>query len=288
MTKVPERVAVLRRILDEFEGQYRKLRNASNLRDYLGAPSVRADEEILTEPILRLILRRVLGFPQDGIFEQLGKSGRKPDFTPNDLLAHPFVLDAKSSTEKLAPHEPQIRDYMTQRRLDRGVLFNLSELRVYPAGRIGHDPDLSFSILPLWEFARGESMPTDDVERFERFCAKFSYQELSVPQKIVWIAQQPSWSGRLHADDAPEIDVDALVERLRLLSRRLQEDAAAQADALDRFLAMNPAREPRLLDELRMLALEIAPGTDLPRVGGRATRHGVPPRRRIREVVLDV
>jgi len=279
---------VLQRILDEFGGQYRKLRNASNLRDYLGAPSVRADEEILTEPILRLILRRVLGFPQDGIFEQLGKSGRKPDFTPNDLLAHPFVLDAKSSTEKLAPHEPQIRDYMTQRRLDRGVLFNLSELRVYPAGRIGHDPDLSFSILPLWEFARGESMPTDDVERFERFCAKFSYQELSVSQKIVWIAQQPSWSGRLHADDAPEIDVDALVERLRLLSRRLQEDAAAQADALDRSLAMNPAREPRLLDELRMLALEIAPGTDLPRVGGRATRHGVPPRRRIREVVLDV
>lgn len=253
----------LRALLDSFQGQYRKLRGADDLRAYLLAPAAEADEEILTEPVLRSILREVLGFPQDAIFEQLGKSGLKPDFTPNDLIAHPFVLDAKSTTEKLAPHEPQIRRYMTQRHLDRGVLFNLREVRVYPAGRTGHDPELSFQLLPVWEHARGEALPPEDLERFERFVETFRHRHLSVEEKIRWVASRPSWSGRLYSDDAPEIDVEALVERLRLLSRLLRDDAAAQTDELDHFLAVNPGRAERLLDELKMITLEIAPGTNV-------------------------
>ena len=91
----------------------------------------------------------MLGFPRGAYLEQLGKSGRKPDFTPDDLIAHPFVLDAKSSDEDLAKHEAQIRGYMDQRRLDFGILFNLREVRVYRRTAKGTDATLSFPVLPL-------------------------------------------------------------------------------------------------------------------------------------------
>src|SRR5437868_4469161 len=104
-------------------------------------------QEILVEPVLESILEAVLDFPRDGYFRQLRKGGIKPDFTPHDLIAHSFVLDAKSSNEKLAAHEPQIRKYMQQRSLDFGVLFNLRELRVYRKGGRRHDESLSFPLL---------------------------------------------------------------------------------------------------------------------------------------------
>ncbi len=65
--------------------------------------------------ILAALIERVLGFPPDAYFPQLGRSGLKPDFTPIDLVAHRFVLDAKSSTQELGAHERQIRAYIDQR-----------------------------------------------------------------------------------------------------------------------------------------------------------------------------
>ena len=82
---------------------------------------------MLTEPVLAAILERVLGFPADEFVPQLGRSGLKPDFTPIDLVAHGFVLDAKSSLQDLGAHERQIRASIDQRHLDYRVLFNLHE-----------------------------------------------------------------------------------------------------------------------------------------------------------------
>ncbi len=84
-----------------------------------------ADEQTLTEPLLQRIVERVLGFPADAYFPQLGKSRLKPDLTPNDLIAHSFVLDAKGTDESLSQHVAQIRGYVDQRSLRYGVLFNL-------------------------------------------------------------------------------------------------------------------------------------------------------------------
>jgi hypothetical protein len=105
----------LRECLDAHKGRYRELGGAVDFGAYLAAKGERADEELLTEPVLQAVLERVLGFPVDGYFPQLGKSGLKPDFTPIDLVAHPFVLDAKDSSQRLGAHEGQIRRYISGR-----------------------------------------------------------------------------------------------------------------------------------------------------------------------------
>jgi hypothetical protein len=258
---VRERLRALETAIDEYAPVFKKLRGASDLASYLAAKPDQADEEILTEPILRSIIERVLGFPKGRYLEQLSRSGKKPDFTPEDLLAHPFVLDAKSTDQSLVQHELQIQGYMTQRRLDRGVLFNLREVRVFSRGRHGADPALSFPVLPLWQVARGEAIAGEEVDRFAAFCRLFAYHEVSAAEKVRYIAEQPPWPVRFHGTESFAVDVEALVERLRRLSIALAEDAGTQFDELRDHLALNPDREQKLLGELTLLAQDIAPGT---------------------------
>jgi hypothetical protein len=175
---VPPQISRLAAILDEPAGRYRQLNGGRHLGEYLERARTREDEEILTEPIMAGLIERVLGFPSDTYFPQLGRSGLKPDFTPIDLVAHRFVLDAKSSTQDLVAHERQIRAYIDQRRLDYGVLFNLRHLRVYRRGGAGHDAQLSFDVLRLWQVARGEALDIDEVDRFLRFCSFFGQAAL--------------------------------------------------------------------------------------------------------------
>ena len=262
--KKQDRLELLRSCLDEFEGRYAALRGAADFGAYVATKGEGADELTVTEPALVKILERVLGFPTGAYFPQLGKGGLKPDLTPTDLIAHRFVLDAKGSDESLSAHEPQIRRYVTQRSLDSGVLFNLRDLRVYRAGERGHDPGLSFRLLPLWQVARGEAIAGPEVEAFDRFCESFAYREVDDLAKVKHIRVQPSWQTRLETGEPVEVDVEYLVRQLRELARLLADDAAAQShQGLDAYLALASGREQRLLDELRQLALDLEPGIDL-------------------------
>lgn len=254
-------VAALRTSLDQWTGRYQSLRGVRSFGRYLATPGDRADEELLTEPALDAILRDVLGFPPDAYFPQLGRGGLKPDFTPIDLIAHPFVLDAKASDERLDRHEPQIRRYIDQRALDYGVLFNLHEMRVYRRSGSGHDPALSFALAPLWAVARGEALPGPETAALAAFLRVFAYRESTTAQKIAHLRSQRSWNLRMQAGEHVQVDVDFLTERLRSLSRMLTDDAAGQTDRLAEHLDFNPARGDRLVQELRLLALDIAPGT---------------------------
>jgi hypothetical protein len=250
-------------LLDEQNGRYRELNGARHLGEYLDHARTREDEELLTEPILAALIERVLGFPPDAYFPQLGRSGLKPDFTPIDLVAHRFVLDAKSSTQDLGAHERQIRAYIDQRHLDYGVLFNLRELRVYRRGANGHDPSLSFDVRRLWQVAHGEALDIDEVDRFVRFCGLFGFRAMGLPEKIALVAEAEPWRERAAVDEALQIDVEFLVSQLRSLSRQLAEDAAAQHDRLLADLDLNPDHEQRLRLELETLAREIEPGVDV-------------------------
>ncbi|MDQ3678813.1 MAG: hypothetical protein M3401_18785 [Actinomycetota bacterium] len=274
-----ERLAVL---LDGQVGRYRSLNGATSFRSYLEIPRSREDEEILTEPILAEILEALLGFPKDAYFSQLGRSGLKPDFTPIDLVAHRFVLDAKSSTQDLAPHEPQIRKYIVQRQLDLGVLFNLREVRVYRRGVAGHDAQLSFQLLPLWQAAKGEAMAPVEAARLEAFCGLFSHRAMGLVEKVDLVAAAEPWQLKLGRGERVDIDLEFLVSRLRLLSRTLAEDAAAQHQLLLDDFDFNPQHERRLRLELEVLAREIEPradpadfpasASDYPSAGGLAGR----------------
>jgi hypothetical protein len=261
--KLDARLVALQAGIDEHARIFATLvPGARTLEQYLATRPSRADEEILTEPILRGMIGRVLGFETGRILEQLGASGRKPDFTPEDLIAHSFVFDAKSSDENLARHEAQIRGYMDQRRLDYGVLFNLREVRVFARAGRGHEPNLSFPILPLWHEARGEALPGEEYERFLAFCSHFSFREVTLKQKAKYIAQQEPWSQRFALGESLEIDVDALVERLRRLSVDLADDARAQVEQVEDFVALNESRARSLQEELELLAEDVAPGTN--------------------------
>lgn len=254
----------LRAVLDRPKGRYRELNGAKNLGEYLGRDRSREDEELLTEPILGDLLERLLGFPSDAYFPQLGRGGLKPDFTPHDLVAHRFVFDAKSSTQDLDPHEAQIRRYIDQRQLDYGVLFNLRELRVYQRGKNGHDAGRSFSLLHLWEIAHEQALPDEDaIRRLTDFIERFHHRALGTTEKIDLIRGARSWSEREGRGETVEIDLDFLVDRLRDLSRELQADAAAQRESLERTLKLQPGRERSLLRELELIALDLSPGFDL-------------------------
>jgi hypothetical protein len=270
-----EHVERLVGLLDAQAGRYRSLNGAGSFKSYLETSRPREDEEILTEPVLAEILEQLLGFPKDGYFPQLGRSGLKPDFTPIDLVAHRFVLDAKSSTQELPGHEAQIRKYIDQRQLDVGVLFNLREVRVYRRGQTDHDPHLSFQLLPLWEAAKGEAMAPVEEARLAAFCGLFSYRAMGLDEKVELVAAAEPWQLKLGRGERVEIDLEFLVSRLRELSRLLAEDAAAQHEVLLEDLDFNPDHDRRLRLELEVLAREIEPRADVADLPTTAT--GYPP-----------
>lgn len=246
-------------VLDRKGRIYKELSSASDAGAYMVIGPERDDEEILTEPVLGDVIEKVLGFPPDGYFPQLSKSGLKPDFTPMDLIAHPFVLDAKSSRQRLADHEDQIRGYINQRQLDFGVLFNLTHFAVYRRGASGPDPSLSFSVEALWKLNRGESQAGSDYEAFERFLSRFAHRPVDQAAKIDAIREAPSWDER--GGDELRVDIDLLVEQLRRLSRLLADDADNQPELLRRHAKLNPGFEERLLAELAAIAQDIRPRT---------------------------
>lgn len=262
---VDPRLAALRDALDEPAGRYAVLKpGAVGFGSYVATPTVQADEETLTEPILARIIERVLGFPVGAYFPQLGKSGLKPDFTPIDIIAHPFVLDAKGSNEGFgARHVAQIQGYVKQRSLRYGVLFNLRELRVYRRAATAPEPSLSFPLSPLWQAARGEALPGPEVDAFLRFCDAFAYHELDTAGKIAHIRAQPSWAKRLAAGEDVTVDVEFLVEQLRLLAGALALDADDTVAELELYLAAGAGRDERLLHELKQIALDLEPGVDV-------------------------
>jgi len=251
-------------VLDRPSGRYRQLNGGRNLGEYLSRDRPREDEELLTEPVLGDLMERLLGFPPDSYFPQLGRSGLKPDFTPHDLVAHRYVLDAKSSTQDLGAHEAQIRRYIDQRQLDYGVLFNLREVRVYRRGEAGHESSLSLSLLALWHVARGEALADEEtIGPLSAFVARFAHRELGTAEKIDRIRAARSWTEREERGETVEIDLDFLVDRLRDASIEMQADAADQRQTLERALRLQPGLERALLRELELLALDLAPGLNL-------------------------
>ena len=238
---IDSRALALSSLLDSHAGHYRELGESNDFAQYVADGPSREDEEILTEPVLTEVLQSVLGFPVDAYFAQYGRGGLKPDLTPMDTVAHSFVLDAKSSLQDLAHHEPQIRSYIDQRQLDFGVLFNLRELRVYRRGRTGHDPSLSFSLLPVWRYARGESMAPPELATFLDFLEQFSFRELTTADRIAHVRGAEQWATR-EQSGAIEIDVDYLVENLRRLARVLAEDAHALGEVLEEAFSQGGRR----------------------------------------------
>jgi hypothetical protein len=83
----------LQRAIDDYQPVFEKLREARTLSEYVARRGERADEEILTEPILRAIIERVLGFPKGRYLEVL---------LPKDVAAfNAFVASRGHEVERV-------------------------------------------------------------------------------------------------------------------------------------------------------------------------------------------
>lgn len=264
-TELPAAWRDLADVLDSWTESYAHLGDdAQDLTEYLRRDLLTDDEETLTERILGDIIERVLGFGRNDYVPQLSRSGRKPDFTPSDLVAHRFVLDAKSSRHALpsATSERQIRGYMEQRRLDFGLLFNLREIVVYSRAEPYGTVHLRLRIVELWETARGRRIALDQTEQFTRFVEIFKFRNRTTGDKLGELMAAESWYERLRRDDSVEIDLQYLGERLRRISGDLEGDVALARPLLEERIAYGPDVEDRLRDELVAIAGELEPGID--------------------------
>lgn len=268
---LPEAWRGLADVLDRWTPSYGLLGDgAADVADYLGRTLAKDDEETLTERILGDVLERVLGFGPNDYVPQLSRDGRKPDFTPADLVAHRFVLDAKSSRHALpsASSETQIREYMEQRSLDFGLLFNLREIVVYSRAEPVGTVHLRLRLVDLWETARGRRIYLDQTEQFNRFVEIFRFRELTSTDKLVRLMGAESWFDRLRQDEAAEIDLVFLTDRLRNVSAQLEADVELARPQLVELLDFDLGdAELRLHEELLAIAAELEPGVaagDLP------------------------
>jgi len=85
---------------------------------------------------------------------------------------------------------------------------------------------------------------------------------MGLAEKVALVAAAEPWQLKLGRGERVDIDLEFLVSRLRLLSRTLAEDAAAQHQILLDDFDFNPQHERRLRLELEVLAREIEPRAD--------------------------
>jgi hypothetical protein len=83
MKPTDPKLKALEAVLDAQSGRYDMLRHVSTFAEYIHAKGDRADEEILTEPVLAAILEQVLGFPADQYVPQYSRGCPKSRRTLN-------------------------------------------------------------------------------------------------------------------------------------------------------------------------------------------------------------
>ena len=84
---------------------------------------------------------------------------------------------------------------------------------MYRRGARGHDPALSFPLLPLWQVARNEAMAAEEVEHFGAFVDQFRHRALDLPDRIQMVARAVPWRQREAGGERLSIDLEYLVDR---------------------------------------------------------------------------
>jgi hypothetical protein len=164
------------------------------------------DEERLIQPLVfPAFARDLLGYGgNDLAAEEPGGDG-KPDFTPADLLTHPFVFETKSTREQtLLPHDhlSQVTRYLlgAADRIDRVVLTNLVGVRVYERDQAGGVRQ-AYSV-DLRGLLAGQDLvaaTTGEAERLADLISDFSHRELTLAEKLERVRRAPEWNPLIEA-----------------------------------------------------------------------------------------
>lgn len=168
-------------------------------RKYLEAfPAGRIDEVQLIQPrVFPEFALRMLDFEVGTtLAAEQSESASRPDFTPLDLVTHPFVFEAKGSSDDLSGHDAQIKNHLkaAHGHIKHVVLINMAMIRV------GHLDALQDVV--LWEptinlrglvLAGSAATLLPDADRLADFVDRFKRRELTTDEKVARIRTAPAW-----------------------------------------------------------------------------------------------
>ena len=145
-TPIPATARPLAALLDEQAGRYRSLNGARHLGEYLArtAPTRGRGAPDRADPGARSSSECSASRPTP-TSRSSAAVGLKPDFTPIDLVAHRFVLDAKSSTAAIsAITSDRSAPTSTSAGSTSACSSTCASCGSIGAAMSGHDPELSF------------------------------------------------------------------------------------------------------------------------------------------------
>lgn len=186
---------------------------------------------------------------------EVGAHRGTPDFTPADLITHPFVFETKSTRAGTnpQPERNQLDLYLSTGAIRRVVVTNLVGISVFDRDVSGrYHQTMAIDLRALYSIHPDAAIRLPDAERFAQFVEIFSRKLLSSSQKIERIRTAPTW------DQLPTVtDPDWIRQRLQRVVSSLQ-DAVSQ-DIVAGYLS-DPSRvteteRAAITDELRNLLI---------------------------------
>jgi type I restriction-modification system DNA methylase subunit len=231
-----------------------------------------SDEETLIRPkLFPKFLSGVLDFSElDYTPEKRTKDQNKPDFTPNDLIRHPFIFETKGND---STRKNLIEEYKTKSKgylesipaAEYAVITNLTDLVVFSKLEDRLLDEYSFSFRTLYAVFKRESIGTGDknVENFLRFVQKFRKKPLSLEQKVKAIAD-----ARPHEVKETQIPYEfkTLTDSIRRIIEWLREDVSSNrgSHAILETLEHSTERKRAIAMEIYVIRSEITLSYEIP------------------------
>lgn len=216
-----------------------------------------ADEEALIQPqVFPEFARRFLNFEVGAtLAPEVSDASGQPDFTPADLLTHPFVFETKGTEQEtnLRGSTGQIERYLRSRRIKEVVLTNLVGIRVVGLDAEGHLEDrLKVDLRLLYSGPPSRTADHAEANRFFRFLTGYSRQELTTAQKVERVRRTPDWDPFVQFTDGNWIQA-----RIARVVEIINAEVAARVNggALADHSLVTDDERGAIVDELRNLLI---------------------------------
>jgi len=215
------------------------------------------DEERLVQSIVfPRFAQELLRFGPSDLAAEVNDGSGKPDFTPADLVTHPFVFETKGTKDGVAlpGHDDQVHGYLTRgrHRIKRVLLVNLVGARVFALDGTGHlVQSYEVDLRGLLGGAESTAATTGMAERLADLLEEFRRQELTLPEKLDRVRQAPEWNPAIEATSP-----DWLLRRVRSVVERLNANVgtAITSGGLSDPTRTISGERAAAVDEMRVLA----------------------------------
>lgn len=215
------------------------------------------DEERLVQPIVfPRFAQELLGFAPSDLAAEVNDGAGKPDFTPADLVTHPFVFETKGTRDgsALQGYDEQVHGYLTRgrNRIRRVLLMNLVGARVFALdGAGGLIQEYEVDLRGLLSGAESAAATTHMAGRLADILDEFRHQDLTLPEKLERVRRAPQWNPAIEATSP-----DWLLQRVRSVVERLNQNVrtTVAGGGLADPARTDPGERAAAVEEMRVLA----------------------------------